>query len=519
MTQPRQLPAALLFTLRRALSDLALPLAIAAALIAASALANLIAPAAVRSPVTAAAGAAVVLVAFIRWPKPALVVFALFVLVYDSFTQWIGPGVHNIDELAITGLVAIAAWRLRPWRRGMFEPLRDGALLLVVVLGVASSLVNGVPATTWLVGLLLLVKSVAFLHVVLWHDWTADDLRRALTTVFAFGLVLLTIGFVEAFVGPRLRDWIGLPVVADVRGQFPGISSIMRFPVLFSWFSAFVALFLFAFYLVYRRLWLLIVALAFGAGTFLSGRRRAIIGLAVGLVGGALAQLRLGVARRTLVRVWLPIAAVALALVIVFLPGLTDLAKQTLIEYGGPLPVLTDPGQPQTPGQIDYVNGNPRLLLYVTSVDVARDYFPLGAGLGRYGSPMSRVDFSPLYAHYGLDRIWGLTPEYDAYITDTFWPHVLGEIGVFGLIAYLVFIGALGLGLWRATRSLVDPLTHAFALGALMAFVHAAVESLASSMYESPPRIYLAFGAIAVALALARATRAGAVDPAPLAED
>jgi len=503
--------------LRRAAGDLALPAAIAAALIAAITLAGLLAPASVRAPATAAAGAAVVLVAFMRWPKSALVVFALFVLVYDSFTRWIGPGVHSIDELAIAGLVAIAAWRLRPWQRGMFEPLRDGALLLVALLGVASSLVNGVPTTTWVVGLLLLVKSVAFLHVVLWHEWSEDDLRRAVTTVFAFGLFVLAIGFVEAFVGPQLRDWIGLSMEADVRGQLPGISSIMVFPVLFSWFSAFVALFLFAFYLVYRRLWLLVFALAFGAGTFLSGRRRAIIGLAVGLVGGALAQLRLGVARSTLVRVWLPIAAVALALVIVFLPGLTDLARQTLVEYGGPLPVLVEPGQPETPGQIDYVNGNPRLLLYVTSVDVARDYFPLGAGLGRYGSPMSRIDFSPLYAHYGLDRIWGLTPQYDAYITDTFWPHVLGEMGVLGLIAYLVFIGALGLGLWRATRGLVDPFVHAFALGALMAFVHAAVESFASSMYESPPRIYLAFGAVAVALALARAARAPEAQP-PLAE-
>ena len=519
MTPATRVAGGFVLSARRALSDMALPVAIAAALVAAIALANLIAPEAVRSPATTVAGAAVLLLAFIRWPKPALVVFTLFVLVYDSFSYWLNPGVHRIDELVIPGLVVIAAWRLRPWRKGMFEALRDGALLIVLLLAVASSLVNGVPASTWLVGLLLLVKSVAFLHVVLWHDWSADDVRQAVTTVFAFALVILGIGFLEALVGPRLRDWIGLPLLADVRGQFPGISSILRYVVLFSWFSAFVALFLFAYYLVYRRLWLLVAGLVFGAGTFLSGRRRAIIGLAVGLVGGALAQLRLGVARRTLVRVWLPIGAVALALVVIFSPGLIDLAKQTLIEYGAPLPVLTDPGQPQTPGQIDYVNGNPRLLLYTTSVDVARDYFPLGAGLGRYASPMSRIDFSPLYARYGLDRIWGLTPEYDAYITDTFWPHVLGEIGVFGLIAYLVFISAVGLGLWRATRSLVDPFTHAFALGALMAFVHTLVESLASSMYESPPRVYLAFGAVAVALALARAARAASDRPGPVAED
>ncbi len=453
-------------------------------------------------------GAAVILLAYLRWPRPALITFALFLLTYDSFAHWLNAGVHNIDELVIPGLVVIAAWRERPWRKKIFEPWRDGAMLAVLVLAVVSSLVNAVPLTTWLVGLLLLVKSVAFLHVVLWHDWSTDHVRQAAATTFAFAIAVLAIGLLEAIVGPQLRDAMGLPRLADVRGQFPGVSSVLLFVVLFSWFTAFVALFLFAYYLVYRRLWLLIAALAFGAGTFLSGRRRALVGLVAALLGGAIVQLALGVARRTLVRVWLPIGAVALALVLVFSPGLIDLAKQTVIEYGGPLPDLSQPNGPTTPGQIDYVNGNPRLLLYATSVEVAHDYFPLGAGLGRYGSPMSRVDFSPLYAHYGLNRIWGLTPDYDAFITDTFWPQILGEVGVFGVVGYLVFLLALGWSLWRATKLLTHPFSHAFALGALMAFIHLAVESLASSMYESPPRIYIAFGAVAIALALARGAAA-----------
>lgn len=509
MTEPAesvlgQAPQSASFIIRRAASDIALPAAIGAVLIAAMGAVNLFAPASVRSPVTAAVGAAVILLAYLRWPRPALITFALFLLTYDTFAHWFNSGVHNLDELAIPGFVVLAAWREKPWRKKIFDPWRDGAMLVVLVVAVVSSLVNGVALSTWLIGFLLLVKSVAFLHVVLWHDWSSDQVRQAATTTFAFALAILAFGLLEAVVGQGLRDALGLPRLADVRGQFPGISSILWFVVLFSWFTAFVALFLFAYYLVYRKLWLLIAALAFGAGTFLSGRRRALVGLVVALVGGAVFQLALGVARRTLIRVWLPIGAVALVLVIVFSPGLIDLAKQTVIEYGGPLPDLQQPNGPTTPGQIDYVNGNPRLLLYATSVDVARDYFPLGAGLGRYGSPMSRVDFSPLYAHYGLNRIWGLTPDYDAFITDTFWPQILGEIGVFGVVGYVVFLIALGWSLWRATKFLTNPFSHAFALGSLMAFIHLAVESLASSMYESPPRIYLAFGAVAITLALAR---------------
>lgn len=497
-------------TLRQAARDIRLPFGIGIALVAALLAAHLLMPGSLREPATAAAGAGLVLLAFLRWPRPTLVVFAVFMLLADSFAVWIGSGVDNVDELVVPGLVLIAGLRLRPWRRGLFEPVRDGAFAIVVALAVISSLANGVATGTWLVSLALMVKSFAFLHVVLWHDWSTDDVRRAMATVFAVALPVLALGLVEAVVGAPLRDSLGLPINADVRGQLPGISSVIVFVTVFSWLMTFVALFFFAYYLVYRRLWLLLAGLAFGAAAFLSGRRRAMIGLVVGLVGAALAQLRLGVARRTLVRVWLPIAGIALALGLAFWPGLIALGRETLADYGGPLPNLTDPGLEQDPMNNDYyVLGNPRILLYVTSVEIAREHFPLGAGLGRYGSPLSRDpdNFSPLYRQYGLDHIWGLTPRFSAYVTDTYWPHILGEAGVFALAAYLAYIGALGVAVWRATRNLSDAFSHAFALGVLTAFVHAAVESLASSMYESSPRIYLLFGVFAIALALARAAK------------
>ncbi|HUP83270.1 MAG TPA: hypothetical protein VM284_03670 [Candidatus Limnocylindria bacterium] len=496
--------------LRQALRDISLPLAIGVALIAALVAAHLVAPGSLRQPLTGGAGAAVVLLAFVRWPRPTLVVFALFMLLADSFAIWIGSGVDYVDEVVVPGLVVIAAVRERPWRRGLIEPVRDGAFGVVVVLAVISSLINGVPTTTWLISLVLMAKSFAFLHVVLWHEWSTDDVRRALAAVFAVGLAVLTVGLMEAVVGPSVKDMIGLPRYADVRGILPGISSVIVFVTVFSWFMAFVALFLFAYYLVYRRLWLLVAGLAFGAAAFLAGRRRAIAGLMVGPVVGMVAQLRRGVARRTLVRVWLPIGGIALALVIFFAPGLYDLGHHTLDGYVGPLPDLLDPSLPTDPWDLAYyVPGNPRVLLYTTSAVIARDHFPLGAGLGRYGSPLSRdADaFSPLYHQYGLDHIWGLTPHYSSYILDTYWPHILGEAGVLALIGYLVYIGALGVSVWRATRTLDDAFSHAFALGALMAFVHALLESVASSMYESSPRIYLLFGAFAIALALARAAQ------------
>ena len=63
------------------------------------------------------------------------------------------------------------------------------------------------------------------------------------------------------------------------------------------------------------------------------------------------------------------------------------------------------------------------------------------------------------------------------------------------------------MAVWGATRTLTDAFSHAFALGAMTAFVLALAEAVASSMYELSPRIYLLFGSFAIALALARAAK------------
>jgi O-antigen ligase len=146
-----------------------------------------------------------------------------------------------------------------------------------------------------------------------------------------------------------------------------------------------------------------------------------------------------------------------------------------------------------------------RVALYQTAVAIARDDFPLGVGLGRYGSGLSRDPYSPVYHEYGLDTVRGMSVEFSDFIADAFWARVLGETGVIGFAALILFCAALAVELWRATRqSHAEPLIVAFVLGAWMVFVQALAETVASSMFESPPRVYLLFGATGIALSLAR---------------
>ena len=467
-----------------------LPVALGAAILVLIFAVALVAPASVRGPAVVGAASLALVLAYVPWPKPTLLVFALFVLFYHTLARWLTPDLRHIDEIVVPILFIAAALRIRPWRRGLIEPLREGALLVMFVAGVGSSLVNGVPGSVWPLGLFLLLKVFAFLYIVLWHDFDAADVRQLYPLVLGIGVVVLSLTVVEVVDPVGFRRALNLSSIAVPREGLPSVKSLFNFPVLFAWFTAFVGLYLFAAYVVLRRWWLLVGAALFSVGTVLAGRRRAIAGVGAALLAGVARYGRSARSLRTTFTAWWPVAASALVIALVFLPSLVGLAGMTI-----------DPSS-ATPGA-----GTPdaRVALYKTSVLIARDDFPFGAGLGRYGSGTSRNPYSPVYAEYGLDQIDGLSPQRSSFVTDTFWPRILGETGVIGLGALILFTLVLTVELWRAARAEhSDALTRAFLLGSWMIFVQGLVETLASSMFDSPPRIYLLFGAVAVALSIAR---------------
>jgi hypothetical protein len=474
-----------------------LPAALGGAIVALAFAVAILAPESVRGPAVLGVTSLAIVLAYLPWPKPTLLVFALFVLFYHTLARWLTPDLRHIDEVVVPILFIAAALRTRPWRHDLIEPLREGALMVMLVAGVGSSLVNGVPGDVWPLGLLLLIKIFAFLYVVLWHDFDAADVRQLYPLVLGIGVVVLALAAVEALDPVTFRQTLNLTDISVPREGLPSIKSLFYHPVLFAWFAAFVGLYLFAGYVVLRRWWLLIGAGLFSVGTILAGRRRAIIGVAAGLLAGLAAYARSAPSWRGTLRAWWPVGAGAVLLAVVFLPSLVGLADLTI-----------DPGIPTDAGSADA-----RTALYRTSVLIARDDFPFGAGLGRFASGTSRSPYSPVYAQYGLDQIDGLSPQFSNFATDTFWPRILGETGVIGLIAMIVFTLVLVVQGWRAARfNHHDALTRAFLLGTWMVFLQALVETLASSMFDSPPRIYLMFGALAVAISIAR--QKPAPDPA-----
>lgn len=79
-----------------------------------------------------------------------------------------------------------------------------------------------------------------------------------------------------------------------------------------------------------------------------------------------------------------------------------------------------------------------RPVMYLTSFIILFDYFPFGSGLASFASYASAENYSTLYYDYGLNIIWGLSPEKPDFICDAFYP-TLAQFGVVGTILFIYF--------------------------------------------------------------------------------
>lgn len=81
-----------------------------------------------------------------------------------------------------------------------------------------------------------------------------------------------------------------------------------------------------------------------------------------------------------------------------------------------------------------------RLALIVTCARIACDFFPVGSGFGTFASFLSGRFYSGIYSMYGLTGVSGLKIDQYNYISDTFWPWVIGQFGFIGGLIYIRLI-------------------------------------------------------------------------------
>lgn len=126
--------------------------------------------------------------------------------------------------------------------------------------------------------------------------------------------------------------------------------------------------------------------------------------------------------------------------------------------------------------------------LSFTSLAIAKDTFPLGAGFGTFASWTSGTSYSPLYEMYGISKVWGLEPDSPTLVSDVFWPMILAQVGVIGLVLYVAIIVYLFVLIFRCSRN-----NKYLLLAGYGAMVYLLVSSIAESAFVNPLALPLAF--------------------------
>jgi hypothetical protein len=408
-------------------------------------------------------------------------------------------GIAAVDLLDESAIAASLAVCLGP-RLLRGQPIRSfpglGWFVAFVALGVLSALVAGVPPVVLASGTLLAAKGILLALAVAQLHWTASDVWRlarggaiVLGFIIACALVNLaipqtwqrTLGSVDFL---SYRSAIPSLIGPFVEPGTLGIMSALGFLALIAWNTTMGAS---------RVTWLLSAGMALIA--VLSFRRKTWFGMMGSYLWLTSRAGRSGVFATAVVTV--------LGIVVVFASALMTAVNNLVATY------------------LDQAHGTAaRTVMTRDSFFVAREYFPLGAGFGRFGSDTAAEYYSPEYLERGYQHIWGLSAATgnDRFLTDTMWPAILGETGAFGLLA---FLAALVAAFRRLRRLSVDevPIVRWMGLTGIAWLFQYLVESAGNPVFVSPPSYVPLFLLLGLLGSFGERPREGtetvAADPSP----
>lgn len=129
---------------------------------------------------------------------------------------------------------------------------------------------------------------------------------------------------------------------------------------------------------------------------------------------------------------------------------------------------------------------NARGALTVTSLKIAKDLLPLGAGFGTFASYMTVNYYSSYYTQYGISNIWGLSDVSgdNIFISDTFWPMVIGQTGLIGFLVYVYILYTLFKYIAQ-----IHKYSKMKYLSCICVLIFLLIESTSSSAFVSPQAV------------------------------
>ena len=86
----------------------------------------------------------------------------------------------------------------------------------------------------------------------------------------------------------------------------------------------------------------------------------------------------------------------------------------------------------------------PRLILLKDSLRIMREYLPFGIGFASFGSPVAAKHNSKMYKNLGYLSKYGMNPDDSQFLSDNFWPTIMGEFGLLGTAIFIYIIALFG---------------------------------------------------------------------------
>lgn len=444
-------------------------------------------------PIVLLGGVTAVAIAAFR-PK----LFALLALVVIILSAPIQNVLGQLGTYADEGVIALAVVTLTTRRlvtegRLVWLP-GTGWFVGYLIAGLLSAALADVPAGLGIPAAFIAVKGILFAFALAQLHWTRDDLalliRLGIVAIVLMGFsAVLNLAFPAAWA----EFTTGRPPISYI-GPFPAINGAFQHPAAFSRFCGVLAVGALVYGLVVRRsVANTVLVLVSGGLAFLTFQVKSIVGLLATLAAVGARFLRpVGVAA---------LLAIGPLVALVTVPPLAAL-------IGGDI-------------EIYLTQDSARSLLTAGGITVAAQYFPLGAGFGRYASSSAAEDYSPLYYALGFPGRYGLGPGPDSgqFLNDSQWPAIYGEAGWFGAFFFAAGLACMLIALLRRVSAREDVLVRWIRITGVGWLILLLVESAVAPVFVSSPSFPFVFAAAGVIASLrvdARddAARAGRSGPA-----
>jgi hypothetical protein len=376
----------------------------------------------------------------------------------------------------IDAVVVVAMALLLPGR--LLHLFREGRLpRFPVFLGLAfilscclSSLVNGISLNHFLLGTFMLAKlTVVFLFIYASGQTgiEPEKMFKRINVLLAIALIGATVNIA---IGPSWSAFSG--IVPGVRMGFTRIHGFFRHPSLLGEYAAMGIVLWVIRYTMLRdkriALWLPLLLMALAASLVI----KPVVSLLLVLLVVFIIDVRL---RSSLIGVGMLLGVLAL----VFWQPLSHLAADRFGTYA------MDP------------TGRIRSLSYYYSWEIITGHPFLGVGPGMFGGYVAHLLGTPVYEALGFSEM--LTTHLKT--TDTYWPHLFGEVGIIGGGLFITLLVVVALQAFRNGCQSKNASMAVLGMVAMLWIMQLSCSAFAKQLFEGTPGWFLAVWVLGYAAA------------------